>query len=59
MKTQFGLDATTSDCPKCGAPQGMIGWLCGCWYEGGDDTPEWMKEDYYKKKYQGKQNDEE
>ena len=35
-------------CSKCGAPQGIIGWLCGCWYEGGNYVPQWMKDDYKK-----------
>lgn len=20
-------------CPKCGAPQGLIGYMCSCWYD--------------------------
>lgn len=36
------------NCPKCGAPQGPIGWLCGCWYEH-PPLPKWMIDDYNKK----------
>ena len=35
------------NCPKCGAPQGMIGWLCGCWYRH-PPLPKWMIDDYNK-----------
>lgn len=24
---------STSDCKKCGAPRGLIGWMCDCWYD--------------------------
>ena len=36
MNLLFGQTSPISistDCKKCGAPQGLIGWMCDCWYD--------------------------
>jgi len=35
----------TSDCPKCGAPRGVIGWMCDCWYDTGNKNNSAIKID--------------